>query len=150
MSQPGTCQLPPPGWSCSRAGGHDGTCNRGEVIRPGDSVEFLDVEGRWLARAATRDNRYVLLTTVAPLTEEQAVATGWPVGSEQVHYTIIDWRTYYRGPLNIIGGGLGIMTSHGPDEAIDRTIEMLEEPEETWELSHRNRVPLAIARVDRA
>lgn len=141
--------MPTPGWVCSRGGGHDGTCDRSAVIRPGDTVEFLDFEGRWLARAATTDNRYVLLTTVAPLNEEQAEYYGLPVGSEQVHYTIIDWRTYHRGPMNVIGGGLGIETLSGPDEQIDKAIAMHSEPDECWELSHRNQVPLAIARVDR-
>lgn len=150
MSQPGACQMPPPGWSCSRGGGHDGLCATSEVIRPGDTVEFLDFEGRWLARAATTDNRYVLLTTQAALTEEQAEYYALPTGSLQVHYTIIDWRTYHRGPMNVIGGGLGIETLSGSDGQIDKAIAMLQEPDETWEVSHRNRVPLAIARVDRS
>lgn len=150
MSVPSTCQMPPPGWCCSRPGGHDGPCPADEVVKPGDSVVFLqEPQLQWLARAATADNRYVLLTTVSPLTEEEAEEHGLPVGSRQVRYTVIDWHAYRRGALNVIGGGLGIETTSGPDEQIAEAIAMLSEPGGGWELSHRNWVRLAIARVDR-
>lgn len=71
-----------------------------------------------------------------------------------VHYTIIDWQRQMRGPMNVIGWGLGIFTTSGPDPAIDKAIEMLRPslpfPDDEpcgFELSHRGEVPLSITRI---
>lgn len=97
----------------------------------------------WRVRAHTTSGRYTLCT---------ASLFG------QVLYSIIDWTEDIRGAMNIVGGGLGIFTTAGPDEAIDEAIEMLEEGEQfeadcaadgsipsgQWTVSHRNQVPLNI------
>ena len=81
----------------------------------------------WRVRAAACDGRY-------------SIATCSVFG--RVLYTIVDWQEKIRGPLNIVGQGMGIFTTSGPDPAIDETVRLLEEPDGGWEVSYRNRVPL--------
>ena len=101
--------------------------------RPGDRVRFDGKSTSWLARAATRDGRYLLLT---------ASMFG------KVYYTIIDWQQDIRGAMNVIGHGLDIFTTSGPDPAIDEAIAKLQGDNDwhldQWEISHRNRVSLRI------
>ncbi|HEY2088545.1 MAG TPA: hypothetical protein VGH54_21320 [Mycobacterium sp.] len=108
----------------------------------GERIQFDGKRTSWLARAATDDGRYTLLT---------ASLFG------KVYYTIIDWQRGMRGPMNVIGWGLGIFTTSGPDEAIDKAMLMLrpwqfdenghgidaDEPR-GFELSHRGEVRLDI------
>lgn len=98
--------------------------------QPGDRVHFDGKRTSWLARASTRNGRYLLCTSVM---------------FGNVYYTIIDFEQHVRGAMNIIGHGLGIYTKAGADPAIDRAIAMLEESE--WTISHRNQVPLDITNV---
>lgn len=77
----------------------------------------------------------------------------------RIYYTIVDEIAEVRGAMNVIGGGLGINTTEGPDEAIDEALRMLAPgtPEADdivdrlghWEISHRNRVPLDITRHEK-
>jgi hypothetical protein len=97
-------------------------------IQVGEEVRFEFRGPWWLARAATEDKRYVLLT---------ARIDG------AVCYTIIDHSQWRRGAMNIIGGGMSIFTTSGPDEAIDEAIQMLAS-DDGWEISHRNNVLLDI------
>jgi hypothetical protein len=115
----------------------------------GDRVQFDGKRTSWLARAATDDGRYTLLT---------ASMFG------DVYYTIIDWQQNIRGPMNVIGWGLGITTRSGPDENIDKAIRMLRpsppfeegETSRPWdgdcgfEVSHRGQVALRVTRVVKA
>lgn len=102
---------------------------------PGDRLRFAGKTTSWLARAATVDGRYLLCT---------ASLFG------QTVYTVCDFQNGVRGPLNVIGGGMGIKSLSGPDAAIDKTIAMLEGraegghegPYGHWHVSYRNRVPL--------
>lgn len=106
------------------------------IPRPGDRVRFDGKATSWLARQATKDNRYLLCT---------ASLFGVTV------YTILDFEEAIRGPMNVIGWGLGIETLSGPDEDIDDAIARLEgrgpwaERVGQWTVSHRNRVPLDYA-----
>lgn len=116
-------------------------------IKPGDRVKFMGSHRWWLARAAARDDRFLILTSA-----------GGRIG---VFYTIIDWHKLVRGPMNVIGGGLSIETLRGPDVAIDAAVARLEEgPDEggtgtqddpyrslAWEVSQRRGVRLEINRV---
>lgn len=120
--------------------------------RIGDRLQFDGKRTSWLARAETANGRY-------------SIATAWfgchpRTGERRVAYTIIDWIADIRGPLNVIGGGMGIDTLDGPDPNIDETIEMLEEgikfeadavadgaiPSGQWGISYRNRVALEITK----
>lgn len=94
----------------------------------GSRLRFDGKRTSWLARAGTQDGRYLLCTCAM---------------FGKVFYTIIDFREQVRGPMNVIGGGLGIFTISGPDPAITDAIERLES-NEGWEVSHRNRVRLKI------
>lgn len=119
-------------------------------VAVGDLVSFDGKRTRWLARAASEDGRWTLLT---------AQMFG------KVFYSIIDWRRAMRGPMNVIGWGLGIFTVAGPDEAIDHAMEMLRpypplaegetlvlgdlnDGPRGFELSHRGEVRLDITSVD--
>lgn len=97
-------------------------------IEVGAKLKFDGKKTPWLVRAVTKDRRY-------------AIATRAMFGN--VHYTIIDTDDQVRGAMNVIGGGLGIYTASGPDEDIDEAIGMLEN--DGYEVSRRNRVPLAIS-----
>jgi hypothetical protein len=96
-------------------------------------VRFDGKRTSWLVRGATKDGRYVLCTCAL---------------FGKVHYTIVDNLLGIRGPMNVIGGGLSIFTTSGPDEAIDRAIAMLE-ADGGWEVSHRNRVRLNIESAEK-
>ncbi|GAA4924674.1 hypothetical protein [Nesterenkonia rhizosphaerae] len=96
-------------------------------IEPGDRLQFDGKRTGWLVRAVTKDGRY-------------ALATASIFG--QAVYTIIDEFAGIRGAMNIIGGGLGILTTEGPDPAVDEAIADLESG--NWEISHRNNLPLDI------
>jgi len=120
-----------------------------KMLKPGDRLQFDGKKTSWLVRAT--DDRYALATCSL---------------FGQVYYTIIDENAGIRGAMNIIGGGLGIFTTSGPDPAIDKAMQMLrparpwtEEElaagsrpaadwsEGGWEISHRNRVALNITKV---
>lgn len=101
----------------------------GERPAVGDRVRFDGLHTSWLARAQTRDGRYLLLT---------AAMFG------AVFYTLVDFEQNIRGAMNVIGHGLGIETKDGPDPAIDAAIAQLEDPHGGWEISHRNVVELHI------
>lgn len=100
-------------------------------------VRFDGKRTPWRVRAEACDGRY-------------QVATCSMFG--KVHYTVIDHQEQVRGPLNVIGGGMGIFTTKGPDGKIDEVVAMLEGryPDGialgTWEVSHRNRVTLVVTR----
>jgi hypothetical protein len=94
----------------------------------GDRLRFDGKSTSWLARAATKDGRYLLCT---------ASLFG------KVNYTIIDFEKDIRGPMNVIGWGLGIDSRSGPDPAIDQAIDRLQS-DDGWEISHRNYVRLDI------
>ncbi|HEY9371491.1 hypothetical protein [Streptomyces sp.] len=97
---------------------------------PGWRVRFDGKRTTWLARAATRDGRYLILT---------ASFFG------AVHYTILDFVENVRGAMDIVGYGLGIDTTSGPDPAIDKAIDMLHGGRGGgWEVSARNRVAVNI------
>lgn len=102
---------------------------------PGDRVRFDGKTTSWLAREGTSDGRYLLCT---------ASVFGKTV------YTIVDFDEQVRGPLNVVGHGMGIHTTRGPDPAIVETLDRLDQPGDQWCVSHRNQVPLQITRVDRA
>lgn len=107
-------------------------------LEVGDRVQFDGKRTSWKVRAFACDGRY-------------ALATAGMFG--KVLYTVMDSDEGIRGPLNVVGQGMGIFTLDGPDENIDEAIAMLEGryPEEIanghWGVSHRNRVPLIISRV---
>jgi hypothetical protein len=108
-----------------------------------DRVRFDGKRTSWRVRGHTASGRYTVVT---------ASFFG------EVAYSIIDWEDDVRGALNVIGGGMGIDTTSGPDPAIDETIGRLEEGERDvaeaeaagaissghWAVSHRNYVPLNI------
>ncbi|WP_028474078.1 hypothetical protein [Nocardioides alkalitolerans] len=101
-----------------------------------DRLRFDGKATSWRVRAVSDDGRYVLAT---------ASLFG------DVAYTILDWEQGVRGPLNVIGGGMGIDTTSGPDEQINKTMNMITGTDQalaasTWEVSRRNRVPIAITR----
>ncbi|WP_104164724.1 hypothetical protein [Arthrobacter sp. SX1312] len=98
----------------------------------GDELLFADRREWWAVRALAADRRYVILTTID--------RTG-PASFGAVLYTIIDTEELVRGPLNVIGGGMGINTTEGPDEHIDDTVRLLENG---FEVSHRSRVDLLV------
>jgi hypothetical protein len=98
----------------------------------GDRLQFDGKRTSWLVRATACDGRY-------------SIATASMFG--HVWYTIIDTNEGIRGALNIIGGGMGISTTAGPDPQIDECVAMLEDRDDTWEISHRRRVPLNVTRV---
>jgi hypothetical protein len=100
---------------------------RDPTVKPGDRIRFDGKRTSWLIRAQTEDGRY-------------QVATCSMFG--RVYYTVIDHHENVRGPLNVIGQGMGIFTTKGPDDAIDNTVSMLESG--GFEVSHRNRVALRI------
>jgi len=79
--------------------------------------------------ATISSGRWTLLS--APSGEKQ-----WPTA-----YTVIDWATRQRGPIDIIGGGIGLRSQSGEDPVITDTLAGLEAGE--WELSHRHRIPLS-------
>lgn len=126
----------------------------GQSIFPGDRATFDGRRISWLARADSEDGRYTLLTSAM---------------FGKIFYTIIDWSRTMRGPMNVIGWGLGIDSKSGPDEAIDEALLMLRpyppagDPwwniDETarhvdddlrgYELSHRGEIPLRITSVRR-
>ena len=81
----------------------------------------------WNVRGHARDGRFTL-------------ATCSQFGD--VYYTVIDWAENVRGTVNVIGGGLGIETNSGADPAVIDALEMLEG---SFEVSHRNRVPLVVS-----
>lgn len=113
----------------------------------GDKVRFDGKRTTWRVRAHAAGGRYV-------------IATCSMFGD--VYYTVMDRLEEVRGPLNVIGGGVGIDTTDGPDTGIDAAVRMLEarpdpihaeydglpyDPEEwdtSWEVSRRNRVRLDI------
>lgn len=114
------------------------------MINVGDRLQFDGKKTSWLVRAT--DDKYALATC-------SLFGNVW--------YTIIDETAGIRGPLNVIGNGMGIFTTSGPDSAIDEVMLMLrpalpwtEEQLEAkrrpsdisrgWEISHRNRVLLNI------
>lgn len=106
------------------------------ALEVGDRVRFDGKATSWLVRASACAGRYHL-------------ATASLFGA--VHYTIIDHEQGIRGPMNVIGWGLGIFTTCGDDEAIDAAVRMLEEGYGTdenwyprWEVSRRGQVPLRI------
>jgi hypothetical protein len=126
-----------------------------EAMMPavGTRVRFDGKRTSWRVRAHAGRGRYTICTAwfgCHPRTKER-----------QVGYTIIDWHERIRGPLNVIGGGMGIATLDGPDPAIDRTVEMLDEGVEFertaaidhctpcggWQVSQRNNLPLVITRA---
>jgi len=71
-----------------------------------------------------------------------------------MQYTVIDWRNGIRGPCNLIGQGYG-----DGSYSSEQCAEMLTEFEDVrvvgeteWpalEVSHRNRVPLDIRRIEK-
>lgn len=116
------------------------------VLSVGDRLRFDGKRTSWLVRATAQQGRY-------------AIATATLFGD--VHYTIIDRLNDVRGPLNVIGGGMAIATTEGPDEGINETVRRLEarpsplaiategaDPDGwdfgQWEVSHRYRVGLNI------
>lgn len=114
-------------------------------LKPGDRVRFDGKATSWLVRASARDGRF-------------DIATASLFG--QLYYTIIDHAEGVRGALNaVFGVPEEIVMRQGSDAGIDALAKMLdgtygldegEEPVETWEVSHRNRVPLNITKVVRA
>ncbi len=100
-----------------------------ERLVVGDRVRFDGRATRWLVRAESADRRYSLLT---------ASFFG------KVAYSVIDWGRGIRGPINVIGQGMGIGTTSGPDPAIDEAIAMLEDSDGGWTTSHRNNVPVQV------
>jgi hypothetical protein len=120
-----------------------------ETVEVGDVLKFDGKRCCWLVRAKTKDGRYAIATNKV---------------SNRVSYTILDFKEGIRGPMNVIGWGLGIFTTSGADEAIDEAIHMLESslaekeqyfrdhPENVgkviysrqWEVSHRNRLEIRI------
>lgn len=107
-------------------------------VKVGDRVRFDNKRTSWRVRAETDDGRYFLAT---------ASIFG------RVYYTVVDLRENVRGAINVIGGGMSIDTTDGPDEHIDKAIAMLEGryPKDIgrgyWEVSHRNRVPLNVTDI---
>ncbi len=96
----------------------------------GARVIFDQRDGlNWTVRAASSSGRWTLLS--APSGEKR-----WPTA-----YTVIDWTTRHRGPIDIIGGGIGLTSQSGDDPVITDTLAGLEAGE--WELSHRHRIPLS-------
>lgn len=95
-------------------------------MKPGDRLRFDGKSTSWLVRAVTTDERY-------------AVATCSLFGA--VHYTATDHIEGSRGPLNVVGGGMGVFSTRGPDEGVDDAIRLLESGG-GWGVSHRNRVRL--------
>jgi hypothetical protein len=103
-----------------------------DPFQPGERVRFDGERRTWLVRATACEGRY-------------AIATSNRFGT--VLYTIIDRDENVRGPLNTLGGGLGIKTTSGPDPEIDAAVARLEGAGEwgsQWKVSERNRVPLVI------
>ena len=100
---------------------------------PGERLQFDGKRTSWLVRATACAGRY-------------SIATASMFG--RVYYTIIDVQENVRGPLNVIGGGMGIDTISGPDDQIDEVVKRLEGDDLTqWEVSHRSRLPLNITKA---
>jgi hypothetical protein len=109
------------------------------VLEVGDRVRFDAKQTSWLVRKSTDDGRFVLLT---------AVEFG------KVLYSVIDFERLIRGPVNVLGGGMGIFTTSGPDEAIDETLDMLQGKGAKhvgghWEISRRRAAPVNITALKR-
>lgn len=98
-------------------------------LSPGDRVRFDGKATSWLVRATACDGRYAICTCSL---------------FGDVYYSIIDHVDRERGPLNILGNGMGIFTMSGPDEGVDETVRLLEEPDGGWEISRRHSVRLSI------
>ena len=80
-------------------------------VQVGDRLRFDGKATSWLVRARSEYGRYLL-------------ATGSIFGD--VYYSILDLDENIRGPLNVIGHGVGIETLSGPDPYIDEAMAMLE------------------------
>ena len=113
-------------------------------LNVGDRVRFDGKATSWLVRATAAGGRY-------------AICTGSIFGV--VHYTVVDRLEQIRGAVNVIGYGLGIATTSGPDDGVACAVRMLEHRPDlaltpdadpnawdglSWGVSHRNRVPLHI------
>jgi hypothetical protein len=98
--------------------------------RVSSEVEQIRFDGKrtgWHVRGHAKDGRYTLVTCKQ---------------FENVLYSVIDWEENVRGAMTVIGGGLGIDTAQGEDPAVDEALEMLED---SFEVSHRNRVSLVVS-----
>ena len=97
-------------------------------MQVGDRVRCDGKRTAWSVRASACSGRYFIATCSI---------------FGVVYYTIIDLLGEVRGPLNIIGHGLDIFTTSGPDEGIDLAVRLLES-DEGWTISHRACVPLVV------
>ena len=98
----------------------------------GDRVRFDNKQTAWFVRAVIPERDMLLATCTI---------------FGKIYYTIVDFGEDVRGAMNVIGGGLGIFSRHGPDPAIDKAVENLRArifDQWRWGVSHRNRVPLKI------
>jgi len=108
-------------------------------LHVGDRV-LLRQRTRWTVAAVTK--HFAALVQQAPFRSK---------GTMQ--YTVIDWRNGIRGPCNLIGQGYGD-GSYSPEQC-SRMLSEFEDMrlvgEYLWpelEVSHRNRVPLDIRKVE--
>ncbi|OMC24292.1 hypothetical protein A5739_24615 [Mycobacterium colombiense] len=90
----------------------------------------LDAERQWWSVRGAAGEVVVVLTRQAPFQRRGAL-----------EYTVIDWRSGVRGPVNVIGQGWGVDT----DEQCQELAELVRD--ERWLVSMRNWRPIDVTDV---
>lgn len=90
----------------------------------------LDGERQWWSVRGTAGEEVVVLTRQAPFRRRGAL-----------EYTVLDWRSGVRGPVNVIGQGWGVDT----DEQCQELAELVRD--ERWLVSMRNWLPIDVTDV---
>ena len=90
----------------------------------------LDAERQWWSVRGAAGEVVVVLTRQAPFRRRGAL-----------EYTVIDWRSGVRGPVNVIGPGWGVDT----DEQCQELAELVRD--ERWLVSMRNWRPIDVTDV---
>lgn len=77
MAMTEVCQVPPPGWFCSRTPGHSGPCAARQA-EPESAKGFATQQEAWIAGARTADESWIkFLSDKAVLTREEAETVLW-------------------------------------------------------------------------
>lgn len=95
----------------------------------GQRVKLGDERQWWTVRGVAGE-QVVVLTRQAPFRRRGAL-----------EYTVLDWRSGVRGPVNVIGQGWGVDT----DEQCQELAELVRD--ERWLVSVRNWLPIDVTDV---
>lgn len=90
----------------------------------------LGAERQWWTVRGVAGEQVVVLTRQAPFRRRGAL-----------EYTVLDWRSGVRGPVNVIGQGWGVDT----DEQCQELAELVRD--ERWLVSVRNWLPIDVTDV---